>query len=512
MPVKTKNNSLVRLLSALLMVVVVFSTSSSFAYDFQDGIVAIDSTTGKICPDPNGDGIPNNDGLTARFVVCIKEPILVAVRDFLSVFCNYLASFVAAAGSLAVILWGALMVTGKNSAPVRDLGVLAVKLGAVAIFTDNFGGFFPVFLDTMEWMLEAVTSYVAFSPSFGCLPANGSASIGMWQRVDCTLDSLVGGIFSPFNIYLGITGFLVSALFSQSVGLFIGLLGLMVIGQLIWAMARGLYIFISAYIAFALMVCVSPLFIPLILFRATFGYFEKWLRITMGFMLQPVFLFTYLAMMMAAYDVVVYTGTNSLYRSIAGNEVDNPGFKLGDWLLNNGVYANSSQSSQAYNVDPKKVFDGLAMQKIKTGVLGTTKDLAGPEVKLTEQVTDPSEWRENSGLPKNIFMDKLLPLNYFIVDLPVKAIDWKHLSQINGYDANDPTDYWIDLMLAFVMAVLISYIFLLMIDLLPFIGSGVAGDVLSMPAFGTGPFAPPGDNVMANFKSRIMGNMIGGKA
>ncbi len=512
MLVKKAKNSFLKHCLLIMLAALIGMThfASAYAYDFRDDIQVLDSQD-RICHDPDGDGDPDNDGYTARIITCIKEPILTAVRDFLVQFCAYLAGFVAAAATLAVALWGALMVTGKNSAPVKDLAILSVKLGAVAMFTDNFGDMFPVFLDAMEEMLTMVTVHLGFPPSFSCIVRNPSESIAVWQRVDCTIDSLIGGIFQPFNIYLGITGFLVSALFSQTVGLFIGLLGLMVIAQLIWALIRGVYIFISAYLAFAIMVCISPLFIPLILFRATFGYFEKWLRITMGFMLQPLFLFTYLSMLMAAYNVVVYTGDNSLYRTIAGDAVDNSDFKLGEWLLDNGVYANSSQSSQAYNVDPKKIVDGIAMQDIKTGVVGITKDLGGAEIRITEQITDPSEWRESSGLPRDIFASRLLPLNYFLVDLPVKVIDWKTLSELTGHSGDDPTEYWIDLMLSFLMSVLITYIFLLMIDLLPFIGSGVAGDVLSMPAFGTGPFAPPGDNVMANFKNRVMGNLIGGK-
>lgn len=495
----------------LAVLVVSLHSTGVYAYDFRDDIEVIDSQ-GRICHNPDGDSDPDNDGYTARIVTCIKETILTAVNDFLQQFCDYLSSTIAAAGTLAVALWGALLVTGKNSAPVKDGAVLMVKLGAVLMFTNNFYDMFPVFLDSIEELLGMLTSQMSFPSPFGCDLDGASGSIIVWKRVDCMIDALIGGIFSPFNIFLGITGFLVAALFSQTVGLFIGLLGFMVIAQLLWALVRGLYIFISAYLAFALMVCISPLFIPMILFRATFGYFEKWLRITMGFILQPIFLFTYISLLMAAYNVVVYTGTNSLYKTIAGDAVDEPDFRLGSWLFENGVYANTSQSSQAYNVDPKKVIEGIGMQKINTGVMGSTRQLGeDPEVKMTEQVTDPSEWRENSGLPRDIFSNRLLPLNYFIVDLPVKAIDWKALSELNGYDADDPTDYWIDLMLSFLMAVLISYIFLLMIDLLPFIGSGVAGDVLSMPAFGTGPFAPPGDGVMSNFKNRVMGNLIGGK-
>lgn len=409
------------------------------------------------------------------------------------------------------------MAVGKQSAPVRHGAVTLIKVGAVVMFTTNFLVVFSVLLDCMEYMLDAVTAYVGYSPSFNCsLLANPSQSIGIWQRVDCTIEFLIGGIISPINLFFGITGFLLAALFSQSVGLFVGLIGILIIGQLLWACVRAVYIFLSAYIAFALMAVISPLFIPLILFQATKGYFEKWLRITMGFILQPIFLFTYLAMLMAAYDVVVYTGPNSLYRIIAGSAVDNPGFKFGRWVYVNGVYGESSQSGQAYNVNPIKTLD-LVTQDTNVGIVGTARNNADLRVKVTEQLTstDPTTehdaWFQANGLPKDIIANNLNLLDYFRVDLPVKAIDWERLAAIHGYAPADIADFWINLMLSAIMALLISYIFLLLLDLLPFIGSGVVGDVLSMPAFGTGPFAPPGDSSVTSIKGKLMGNLMGGR-
>lgn len=423
------------------------------------------------------------------------------------------------------------MAAGKQTAPVKDASVMLIKVGAVVLFTNNFGGLFEAFLDMMEYMLTAVTTYVTWSPSYTCVGAGSvPSSYDIWLRVDCAIDSLIGGIFSPWMIALGITGFLMAALFSQAVGLFIGLIGFLIIGQLLWAIIRGVYIFLSAYIAFALMVIISPLFIPLILFQATKGYFEKWLRITMGFMLQPVFLFTYLAMLMAAFDVVVYTGSNSLYRTLAGSEALQPDFRIGLWAYSNGIYGETSQSSEGVNVDPNKT-KALEMQETNIAIMGTGDDAvvssmgSGPgpantEVKVTEQLTSPDarteydNWFKNNGLPRDILDNQLGPLGYFRIDLPVKAIDWETMAEYHGYDSDDPvelTSYWVQVMLSCIMALLVSYIFLLMLDLLPFIGSGVAGDILSMPAFGTGPFAPPGDGAAMSLKNRVMGNIMGSR-
>lgn len=488
----------------------------SYAYSFMNPTVLDPSN--KICP-----SIP---GFTLRIIVCIKESVIYAVYNFFGTFYSKLSDYVNALCIMAIAVWGTLVAMGKRTAPVKDGAVMFVKIGAVVMFTNNFGGLFEAFLDMMEYMLNVVTSYVIYSPSFDCpgltSPPIAGTSLAVWLSIDCAIDVLIGGIFSPISIALGISGFLLAALFSQAIGLFVGLVGFLIIGQLLWAIIRGVYIFLSAYIAFALMVIISPLFIPLILFEATKGYFEKWLRITMGFMLQPIFLFTYLAMLMSAFDVVVYKGPNSLYHIIAGTAASSPSFKIGAWAYSNGIYGEASQSSQGINVNPKKTL-ARSMDDTNIAVMGTSDDSVDPSlgpnpgptnlnVKVTEQITTPAEWVKANGLPKDILSQQLIgPLDYFRVDLPVEAIDWEQLASVNGYSTANLAPYWINLLLSCIMALLISYIFLQLLDLLPFIGSGVAGDVLSMPAFGTGPFAPPGDGAVMSMKNRLMGNIMGSR-
>ena len=68
----------------------------------------------------------------------------------------------------------------------------------------------------------------------------------------------------------------------------------------------------------------------------------------------------------------------------------------------------------------------------------------------------------------------------------------------------------IQLVLACIMAVVTIFIFMSMLEYLPFIGSGIAGEVLSLPTFGAGRFAPPGSGMMGNIQKKLSANFLGG--
>lgn len=488
---------------ALLALSPFFAPELARAYDFTSAPPTIGGA-GAVCP---------GFGLTRRIVPCIKENIIEAVYYFLVPFSQYMANFVAAACTLAVVLWGALMAAGKATAPVRDLAVTCMKIGAVVMFTSNFAGAFGLFLDAIEDMLGYVASFAGYNTNWNCPMFSDPASLYIWDRVDCALETLVGGVFSTFTLSGGIVGFLITCLFSSYVGFFIAILGFYLIMQFLFAVARAMYIFISAYIAFSIMVLISPIFIPLVLFQASKSYFEKWLRLTTGFMLQPIFLFAYLAMLLIAFDEVVYTGQYSLWRIIAPSYlVDDPNFSLGDFLLYSGVYAADSKSSSAIKIDPGAVQRRFANpQNIDTGTLGT----------IGNTVAGPSDW--NTGPYGGGIMNSLGlgnspdDLRFFKVDVNTNGIRWEVLAAWNSYPATwyspsdswDVTDYLIDLFSRFIMAVITCYIFMILLDQLPFIGAAIAGKPVGLPTFGVGRMAPPGAGFMNNLRHDLANSARG---
>lgn len=443
-------------------------------------------------------------GLVKRIVLCVQGTVIPATYKMLwQTSLYFVAGPVAAACTLAIVLWGILLLTGKQSATMRDAFTLALKIGAVAFFTFALGtsemfpyGLFPLMIQVIDHMAGIVTMYIGYSSSLDCAAALNPADV--WGRVDCALDSLIGGIFSPVNLAAGALGFFFAALFSGPFGLFIGLLGFAIIFLMIFALMRATYIAITAYIAIAFMALVSPIFITMVLFSATRSYFEKWVKLTIGFMLQPIFLFAYISMMIAAFDVVVYDGPFSVYRALVGSRVDQSGETFGAFEWARQQYsAEKNTVNLGISADPR-LQDAPGSED--TGTLGDTG---------AEELPD---YVESHYKNRNIYS----------LDIPIKTIYWDGMAiekicsskpkpcdrgtvydeikrRICGADmicddaqqaeyekeiAMLPVEHLIYLLLALLIAMLTMYIFYIMLDVLPFIGAGITGEQYSMPVLG----------------------------
>lgn len=475
---------------------------------------------------------PGN-GITQRVIGCIKENILHATITFLSGpngFLTYMFSVLAALLTLAVAIWGTLVTTAKTGYwPVRQGYILAMKAGVlIMLFTGtafNFPILFGWILDGVEDLLGAVTSYATYTYTFaascqfyGGVPAAGSMTI--WYHIDCALDALLGRILPGTTVASGLAGFFVAAILSTTAGIFIGFMGFFLIVDLLYAIFRAVYIFIMAYMAIAVMAIIAPIFLPMILFTVTRGYFEKWLKLTLGFILQPIFLFAYLAMLLAAFDTVVYSGPYSLYRTLAGGNPNSTyytqpnQFRVGWWLKGNplgSAYGKSSTGGYAVNVNPRyNAPQGMESQGLETGVAG----------KIAEATTQGANWDKNwweQAGHANIYEALGISNSFFMIDFPTDVVWWKFLAcnmnQPPGSSAcntaanaeNTTTHYVIHVFLSLIMALAVIYIFKLMLDFLPFIGIGVVGDVLSTPNLGYDRFAPPGEGFMKSLRGKLTG-------
>ncbi|MDX2074548.1 MAG: type IV secretion system protein [Alphaproteobacteria bacterium] len=515
----------------------------------------------QICPvddynvnDPNE--VLNNRqkyGLVKRIVYCVQGLVIPAAYQIMYYFSvNYIAGTVAAAMTLAVLFWGWLMAVGKNSAPTRDAFVVALKIGGVSFFTFVLGqsyiwpqGLFPVLIQIIDQMSGIVTSYVGYSTTMRC--AANYAPTDMWGKVDCAINTLVGSVFNPSLLLSGLLGFFVCAFVSGTIGVFIALVGFSILSTLIFAILRAAYITITAYIAIAVMAIISPIFITCILFSVTRAYFEKWLKLLIGFMLQPIFLFAYLAMMLAAFDTVVYDGPYSIYRAIVpANEIGyypsplnsypfqnqntNPygDFMIGNWLYNEGVYKDTSVGSFGVGTNPRLAAKPSGFNVGIGGTMGGNQ----PPVQSFNR-------KDAGGIVINI-LNSFAPIGVYSVSWPIKRISWQDLALLHlcsapnctaitqratyevnicGYSGctaaeqeqldetlhNITLDYLINLLLALLMAFLTMYVFGLMLDFLPFIGAGIGGEQSAKMPFGAGKLSPPGNSILGQVKASVGG-------
>ena len=505
-----------------------FVCTPTYAYDFSNtSPYLVDWNTGNSCPGPscgnvmfqiynstghNIETCPGNPGLTRRIVPCVKGTILAATNNFLIPFSQYFADTVAACCILAVMLWGANMIAGTETAPLKDAMVMALKIGFVIIFTSNFGGMFGAVLDIMDDFLSLVTGYVILASQQGLMDCNTYDDTGtylVWDAVDCSIETLIGGIFSPGTITAGIIGFLVACLFSNTVGFSIGMVGLYLIYKLLYAIFKCTYIFLSAYMGIAFTVVISPMFIPLILFRSTKIYFDKWLKLFIGFIIQPMVLFAYLAMLLAAFDVTVFSGNFSLYNSIAGRDPcfnvsttrdcgngTGYGGKLGTWMST--VIGYAQEDLLGTNV----ALNSKALKANGMGPAGAANQ--GASGKVSQMFLDYAE-KQRTGA-----MQMINSAGGVGLSIPTYTVDWTHLAEANRYngsdDAHSTTTYVLSVLVSAFMALLTGYIFTDMLEMIPFISKGVSlggglADSKSLTAgLSTDKLSGSGADFMKNFK------------
>lgn len=100
-------------------------------------------------------------------------------------------------------------------------------------------------------------------------------------------------------------------------------------------------------------------------------------------------------------------------------------------------------------------------------------------------------------------------LNFFETNIAVGTVDWAMLAELNGYDSTDPDEllyYMLRVLMSFVMALITAYVFISLLDSLPFIGTGIAaaGDEKSFGVNAISSLKPPGEDAMASVQNKLV--------
>lgn len=414
-------------------------------------------------------------GIAWYVVEQVQRPIAQNIITRISIVSGAVAGTVLVACTLAVLLYGFLVYTGRARAVGREAFILALKVAFVMTFSGAMAAYQPLtypyttpmgalFIDiqnSINYFVDILLRYLYFSDN--CFIPTGTApDMVFWLRVDCAIERLVGYATSgEFYLKSGLLGILLAALFSGPIGFAIFMMGVSFLMTMLLTFAKALYIFISAYVGLAILMSLSPLMIPLILFRSTKAMFEKWLRLLIGVILQPLFLFAYLGMMLMVMYLAIFKGEYSVYRAIACDAVNDDYFMIGNYVNNIGAihegsgtnaFINYSFSNNSYSMRYGVVDPGLE----ETGSMG----------KL-------GEWNPHLG---NIYDQ-----NNTQIDVPTQVLNFDTLANWCGIPLGD---YVARILVAFLSAVAISYIFMTMLSFVPYLATELSGGVLSAPSLG----------------------------
>lgn len=286
--------------------------------------------------------------VTSMIVQCIKESLdnLVAGKgapngeSFISVAQKRLKNTVTAVLVLALILFSIKAMSGGVQRP-QEMYMLIIKFALVIYFTTGstmshyYGELTRLSNGLSEIVLKAsseskgICNYKA-GTDYEYTRAGKRVSysyLAPWDRLDCRilfylgapLDGIGGKIgtggVATLAVLLGaapvllVAGSVIGIIFAGGqilvalVCIFMAVLMMMVI---LWLC----YVFILSLVALSVIIILSPLFIPMVLFQHTKGYFEGWVKELITYSLYQVILFAFLSFMFIACDKIYFKNLN----------------------------------------------------------------------------------------------------------------------------------------------------------------------------------------------------------
>ncbi len=266
------------------------------------------------CPD---------EGLTERAVQCIRGPVIATACEMLENNYTLFQSVVAACCLLAIIIMGFKITTGQMRRPLGEIGVLVIKITAVSYFSANLADWFPRILEALDATLEIVTAPLMQN----VMVCGGVDDTNVWGRVDCLLMSL-GGIGA-----VGLTGGLLGLVAGNAlsagnafmegadIGYTLFQVGLGMFVMAFLSFFRAVYGFIAAGVMIAFLIALAPMVLPCMLFRATTGYYNRWIGMLLSYCLQPFVIFGFMALTLTFMDVAIFRGEYSLANTMFGKPV-----------------------------------------------------------------------------------------------------------------------------------------------------------------------------------------------
>lgn len=309
-------------------------------------------------------------GLTNKIAACVRLTLMDVSTMFFEGFYRLVRTAIGAFVTFVIAVYGVMTAMGMLEKPSRDTFALAIKISMVTYFVTQVDMIYRWNMDLMDAAGSAVVSFVPQSgpadanvdySQITCLrlmrdeadlkPQEGNPIVGPWLAMDCVIDSVIGikkedanavaqgGVRSWYNENLegngmarGLLRFFFSSFQGSTIGLLIAVLGFIFIYGLIFLIIKALFTYLGGYIGITFLLILAPLFIPLVLFRVTREYFDKWVKLVLSMTLQPIFILIFVTMSVTAMDLAMFSGDYSVMYKIAGDRSREQGFNLNRYL------------------------------------------------------------------------------------------------------------------------------------------------------------------------------------
>ena len=214
--------------------------------------------------------------------------------------------------TLYVILIGINMLLG-NYGSQKDFMESLVKIMLVAYFSigDAWKEYYLLLIGSISDLVAIVLEaglrandhldYCTFDPA---LYDEGWEHIRLWDIIDCRIYYYLGfgkdgNVASLFNIPALAQGIITSNFIFSIVLLII----CFIFALMIISIAKE---YIISILVMSILVFVSPIFIPMVLFNSTKQFFDNWKSQLIGYSLFPVVLFAFLGMFLYTFDMLFW--------------------------------------------------------------------------------------------------------------------------------------------------------------------------------------------------------------
>jgi type IV secretion system protein VirB6 len=309
-------------------------------YTVSNDVVASNSSDCYVADSCYNQGSQNSKALipmTAQVMQCLRdsvEKVFVTSAqcvdrvtneprvNILSYLQNALRKAVLAALTLYVIFFGVRIALGEELPRKSEVFIFIIKMLLVLYFSVGIKvgsasgietyqdglrdillpGAFKIANSLSNMLLQGGSSngLCYFDPA--TYPA-GYSYLALWDSLDCRV-AVYLGITNPNSLATMILGMVFPLLFSLQIifAIFCALFAIYFLSMAIYFVNT----FMISVVASAFMVYLAPIFVPLALFRVTRTYFDSWYTIFLSFVMQPVVIASFLALVLTVFDHVMY--------------------------------------------------------------------------------------------------------------------------------------------------------------------------------------------------------------
>jgi type IV secretory pathway VirB6-like protein len=267
--------------------------------------------------------------LSGRIVECVSDVLNILFfnktcndsKNFLPALQDNLRHAVMAAMLLYVMLFGVRVATGDEPPQKAEVFMFVLKIALVLYFSVGLKNASGEYESGLAWVfglgksaMTSLSEYVLNAASTNGLCNynpneydKGYSYLALWDSLDCRVAYYLGlynlTAVTASSLY-GIFGLIIPLLFSMEILLliFIIVYGIFILSFVIYFV----HFYVIALVALAITTYIGVIIVPMALFGYTKQFFDKWLKVLMSYVLQPVVVCAFLAVSMMIFDSIIF--------------------------------------------------------------------------------------------------------------------------------------------------------------------------------------------------------------